>query len=93
MSATFADIDIETRKAIVGAWLVQNIEYARAHVKLAVNDRNGDKVREWETWRSFSEHALGEVQSGLLDMWIANFENSKFDPTLVDEAESSFGDV
>ncbi len=93
MNPLIAETGIETRKAVVVAWLEQNIEYARAQVKRAVANRDGDKVRDWETWRSFSEHALGELQIDALDLWMANLGDSKFDPTVVDEAETSFGEA
>lgn len=93
MKTSITEIDIQTRKAIVTAWLEQNIRYARVHIKSGVANRDGDKVRDWETWRSFSEHALGEVESGILDLWMANLENDNFDPSLVDAAESSFGEA
>ena len=93
MNRPFSDIDFETRRAVVKAWLEQNILYARAHVKKAVSAKDGDKVRDWEAWRSFSEHALGEIQDGTLDLWIAELGNPDFDPTMVDEATSSFGEA
>jgi hypothetical protein len=93
MKPILPEIDLETRKAIVAAWLDQNIRYARSHVKQAVNEKAGGKVRDWETWRSFSEHALGELNAGVLDIWLVNLDDPNFDPTLVDEGESTFGDV
>jgi hypothetical protein len=93
MKERIPEIDIESRKAIVCSWLEQNIEYSRTQVKRAVANRDGDKVRDWETWRSFSEHALGEVQSGMLDLWLSNMENPKFDPTLVDDSDTTFGEA
>lgn len=93
MTVPISHIDLETRKAIVGAWLDHNIRYARVHIKYAVVTKDGDRVRDWETWRAFSEHALGEVQAGALDLWLTNLEDPNFDPTLVDEAESSFGEA
>ncbi|HQF56601.1 MAG TPA: hypothetical protein PK208_15890 [Fibrobacteria bacterium] len=87
------DIDLKTRKAVVAAWLEQNIRYARSHVRKAVAAKDGDKVRDWETWRSFSEHALGELEGGALDMWMLQLGNPDFDPTSVDEVASSFGDA
>ncbi len=93
MKTSLTEIDFELRKAVVVAWLDQNIRYARVHIKNAVQSKDGDKVRDWETWRAFSEHAMGEIQSGALDLWMVNLDNSTFDPTLVDEAESNFGDA
>lgn len=87
------DIDLDVRKAVVAAWLEQNIRYARSHVRKAVAAKDGDKVRDWETWRSFSEHALGEIQAGTLDLWMSQLGNPDFDPTSVDEVVSSFGDA
>ena len=93
MKPIIPEIDIQVRKAVVAAWLEQNIRYARLHVKKALQAKDGDRVRDWETWRSFSEHALGEVQSGVLDIWLVNLEQPDFDPTIVDDAESTFGEA
>lgn len=93
MKPILPEIDTECRKAVVAAWLEQNIRYARSHVKKAVTEKAGGKVRDWETWRSFSEHALGELNAGVLDIWLENLDDPNFDPTLVDEAESTFGDL
>lgn len=93
MKPSLSEIDMATRKALVTAWLEQNIRYARTHVKYAMVTKDGDRVRDWETWRAFSEHAIGEIQGGALDLWFANLENPNFDPTLVDEAESTFGEA
>lgn len=92
-STSDIEIDLKTRKAVVAAWLEQNIRYARAHVRKGVAAKDGDKVRDWETWRSFSEHALGEIQAGTLDLWMTQLGNPDFDPTSVDEVVSSFGDA
>ena len=92
-NAPLSDIEFETRRALIKAWLEQNILYARSHVKKAIAAKDGDRVRDWETWRSFSEHALGEIQDRRLDLWIAELGNPDFDPTTVDDAASNFGEA
>lgn len=71
-------MDLNEQKAVVVRFLRQCNAYADG--KLAEYDRRLEaagghdpstetKIREWESYKAFNEHALGELATDRLDAW------------------------
>lgn len=71
-------MNLDQQKAVVARFLRQCNAYADgklADYGLRLREAGGDdatlaaKIREWESYKAFNEHALGELATDRLDTW------------------------
>lgn len=64
-------VPVVLRRALVDGWLERNIAYAQERIRACYQKSDGERLRDWEVWRTFSEHARGELRTGKLDEWLS----------------------
>jgi flavin reductase (DIM6/NTAB) family NADH-FMN oxidoreductase RutF len=79
----------ERDKAAIIEFLNRCVDYSDKSIERK-RQRGDDKtlVKEWQTYRDFTAHAIAEIESGELDNW---FSISSQSPDLTSESKPKFG--
>ena len=64
-------MSLEEKRSIVADFLLRCVNYANDSIERKRNrGEDEEEVSKWEAYRDFTEHAVMEVESGVLDSWL-----------------------